>query len=271
MSIGSLAKKANHLIADNSPAILTAVGVAGTITTAVLVGKATFKAADILREAENEDFDEEVRHDIDPLTPKEKVLLTYKLYLPAVASGSLTVAAIVGANRIGTRRAAAVAAAYSISERAFDEYRAKVVEKFGENKAREVHDEVVADRVRHDLNNNGVLDMAGVEGKVMIHEAYTGRFFWSTVETVRKAQNDINYRIGHEDSQSMSDFYDLIGLQHTALSDVMGWNTADPMELTWTVVAHPNKEMPAAHSFSYGNSEGAGGPIMSPWKAASFR
>ncbi len=74
MTFHELVKKSEKPITDNSPAILTAIGVTGTLTTAYLTGKATFKAAEILQ-AEFEEY--------RPCTTKEKAQFVWKLYIPA--------------------------------------------------------------------------------------------------------------------------------------------------------------------------------------------
>ena len=42
--------KLKYLLNENSTTILTAAGVVGTVGTAVLTGRATFKAAELIRE-----------------------------------------------------------------------------------------------------------------------------------------------------------------------------------------------------------------------------
>src|SRR5690349_5429579 len=94
--------------ADNSPTILTALGAVGTLTTAYLAGKASFKAAQIL-----DDYDTiSIQENRPPLDAKDKVAVVWKLYIPAASTAIVTVTSIILANRIGTRRAAALAAAY---------------------------------------------------------------------------------------------------------------------------------------------------------------
>lgn len=225
ISIGDFTKRVGKLAQDNSPAILTAVGVAGTLSTAFLTGRASFKAADLIRYGEYGSIGN-TKH--RSFTPKEKFKLVWRFYVPAACSAGLTVAAIIFACQIGTRRAAAMAAAYTISEKAFAEYREKVVEKIGENKERQVRDELAQDRVaQNPPSSNQVLLAAG--GNVLCHEAFTGRYFRCDIETLRQAQNTINYRVLNDSYASLTDFYNLIGLPSTTMSDDLGWNSDDQM------------------------------------------
>ncbi len=152
-----------------------------------------------------------------------------------MVSGTVTVGAIVMANHIGTKRAAALATAYTISERAYSEYREKVIERIGDKEESKVRNEIVQDRVRKMPPNEGnVLMVAG--GDHLFIEMYTGRYFRSDMETVRKAVNDINYKINTHGYASVSDFYDIVGLRHTAVSDEMGWTSDKLMDVNFDAV-----------------------------------
>jgi len=225
-----IAKTVEKFTIDNSPTILTVIGVTGTVTTAILTGRASFKAAELIA---HEQTKENIRGHHQPLTTKDKMRLTWTLYIPAVGTGLLTCAATVGANQIGTRRAAAVAAAYTISERAFTEYKEKVVEKLGESKEQNIRDEVAQDRVtRNPVGDREVIVTGG--GDVLCYDAFTGRYFMSDMETLKKAQNDINYQIINQEYASLSDFYNKIGIAPTAYSDEVGWNNDKLLELKLT-------------------------------------
>lgn len=249
MNLSSIISKTKHLLSDNSPVILTSIGVAGVITTAYLTHRAALQAYDV------------VTRDDDL---KTKAKLTWKLYIPPVSAMAVTCTSIICANRIGTRRAAAVAAAYTLSERAFDEYKSKVVQKIGETKERAIRDEIAQDRVTRDLGTHG--EILEVDGKVLCHDAYSGRFFYSTVETVNKAVNDLNRDMleNFDGSCSISDFYDKVGLSHTSISDTFGWNAGEPLAIQWTT-CHTQDNRPAM-SYDFQND-----PILKPWSKASFR
>lgn len=217
-----IAKRFGKIVADNSPAILTAVGVTGAVATAVLTGRASFKAAEVLAEQET------------GLEPKERVKLCWKLYIPAVSVGVLTVTAIVVSNRIGTRRAAALAAAYALVEKGFDEYKEKVIEKLGDKKEQALRDELAQDRVNRYPPDESQIIFTNPDASVLCYEAYTGRYFVSDMETLRKAMNDINHQINADYYASLSDLYDRIGLEHTQVSYEMGWNCDKLLEFEFS-------------------------------------
>lgn len=223
MSFADITRKTERVLSDNAPAILTGIAVTGTITTAVLVGTASFKAADVLANFEqNDDYE---------LSNKDKFEMVWKLYIPSAAVASSTIAAIVMSNRIGSRRAAAVAAAYSITDRAFTEYKEKVVEKIGENKERAVRDEIAQDRVNAVPPQQLVI---AAEGKVLCMDSFSNQPFMSTMEEIRRAENNINKQILHSDYATVDDFYDQLGIPHTSISGEMGWNTDKMLDLDFT-------------------------------------
>lgn len=234
MTLINIAKRTEKFLADNSPVVLTAIAVTGTLTTAYLTGVATFKAADLILVEEDRQYRETVDEPRIVLDRKEMFLLVWKEYIPAAGVGIITVACIVGANRIGTRRAAAMAAAYSISEKAFTEYKEKVVEKLGDNKERVIRDEIAQDQV---TNNpaTGREVLIG-RGDILCFDTYTARYFLSSMEEVKKAQNDTNYEILHNNYCSLGEFYNRLGLPGTSFSEEVGWNSDHLLEVIFSTV-----------------------------------
>jgi len=222
-------KQIEKLAVDNSPLILTVVGVVGTITTAVLTHRAATKTTFFLM-MEDEDRQQA---GLASRTKKEVVEVTWKNYIPPAIVGTLTITSIVGANRIGTRRAAALASAYAVSERAYSEYREKVIEKIGDSKERAVRDEIAQDRVTKNPPAEDNVVIVGT-GDVLCCDLFTGRYFNSAIEELKKAQNDTNYQILHNGYASVTDFYDRIGLPRTDVSDQLGWNQDKLLELEFT-------------------------------------
>lgn len=192
---------------------------------------ASFKAADLIADKEH-DFGRGLSF---RLGPRDKIKLVWKLYIPAAGMGVLTVAAIVCANRIGTRRTAAMAAAYSITEKAFTEYQDKVAEKVGQRKEQGFRDEIEQERITNNpVSTREVIITGG--GNVLCYDKFTGRYFQSDVESLKKAQNDLNAQVLNDFYASLTDFYNLIGLKGTSMSDELGWNSDKLMQLRFSTV-----------------------------------
>lgn len=225
MDIAKLASRATKLAGDNAPTILTAVGVVGTVTTAVLTAKASFKAHQILLE---EDAKLSLQENKPVLSNMEIVKLVWKEYIPPVAVATLTVGAILGANHISTTRAAALAAAYKLSEKQINEYKDKVVEKLSPAKERELRDEISQERVTANPPSQPIV-VSGTD--VLCYESYTGRYFKSSVNEIEKARNDLNLQLIDNTYATLGDFYEQVGLEQTRISNEIGWNLDCPMEI----------------------------------------
>ena len=107
----------------NGSTILTIVGAAGVIATAVLAAKETPKAKRILKEAEQEKGEE--------LTKLEIVKTVAPAYIPAMVTGAATIACIFGANSLSKNQQASIASAYALLDSSYKEYRKKVSDIFG--------------------------------------------------------------------------------------------------------------------------------------------
>jgi len=226
MSLVSRLKYLQKLGADNAPLLLTAVGVGGVITTAVLAVKATRRADHKLEKHIKEKYDGRV----DLPSNLELARVAWTCYIPPVVSGATTIGCIVMANRIGTKRAAALAAAYTVSERAYTEYKDKVVKILGESEEQDLRDEIAQDRI--DANPNSKLVI--IDGdEVLCFDSFSGRYFKSTMETIRKAQNDINEQILNNEYASLSDFYKKLQIDETSMSDEVGWSNDKLLEVTF--------------------------------------
>ena len=230
IGLANLAKRAKFLVNDNTPAILTAMGVTGTVTTAYLTGRATFRAADVIlqerirREEEYVDDGNGSRLEAAEISPSSKVKLVWRYYLPPVSAGVITITCIIVANKVASKRLAALAVASGISERALQEYKSKVIERLGEKQDMAIRDGIAEDRLNnhpHPVNSRELI-LAGT-GEVLCYDMLTGRYFMSTVKEIKRAENKLNHDRMHFMYVGLSEFYELIGLPPTAYSDEVGW------------------------------------------------
>jgi hypothetical protein len=151
------------------------------------------------------------------------------------------------ANRLDSRKAAALAAAYGLSEKAFSEYKDKVVEKLGENKERAVRDEVAQDRISNTPVTKEVIITDG--GEVLCFDLTTGRYFKSTVENIKQAANAVNEYIINHMYASLSQFYDELDIPPVGFSDEVGWKSDQLIEINFSTVMSPDKRPCVAIDF----------------------
>ena len=239
--------KVKFLLNENSTTLLTVAGVGGTIATAILTGRATFKAAELIDTEEKDRVyeakealgPEAVEIEIEMLSKMDKIKLVWREYLPPVASGVLTITCIIVANKISSKKIAALTIAGGISERALQEYKDKVVEKLGEKKNTDIRDEIAQDRVnKHPVDSREII-LAGT-GEVLCYDMTTGRYFQSTVEEIKRAENKINSELLQHMAASLAEFHDLIGLPATSYTDSVGWGSPEIFKVVFSSVLSPD-------------------------------
>jgi hypothetical protein len=234
VNFGKLFSRAGKLVADNSPLILTALGVTGTVTTVVLTARGSFEAAEKIRDEKDSRLIRKTDAEGIPLPDfdtKAKAKLVWKCYIPAAGSLVLTVACVVTANRIGTRRAAALAAAYSLAKEGWEEYKDKIIETIGVNKEQKARDAIAQDHITKDPPVDKQIHITG-DGEVLCRDEWTGRYFRSNASKLEAAVNQINHDAIHNNYATLTDWYHLIGLPRVSQSDELGWNSGELMSLS---------------------------------------
>lgn len=230
MSLRDIFKALGDFSQQNAPTILAGVAVGGVVTTAIFAAKGGAEASvDLFRENNR-------RHDrgvTEQMTGKEQARLVWRRYIPAVSSGVLTIAAIVAMQRVSARRYAAVAAAFSMSEKAFDSYRDKVVRTLGETKEHRITDEVSAERVAQNPNPSKEVIITG-KGDMLCFEPLTSRYFESNRDEIDRAVNRLNEEILRNDYASLNDFYNWLGIPTSILGDDLGWTSDKILEVSYS-------------------------------------
>lgn len=244
MQIDHIVKHAKTLVTQNSPAILTGVGVAGLISTAVLTARATVKAVRLV------DYEDRFGN-MEYVGKKEVVKMVWKVYIPPAAVGLMSAVCIVGANTVSAKRQTALIGAYSLTETAFREYKDKIVGELGEKKEQRVRDELAQEKVSATSEGSNQVVIIG-DGKVLCFEPLTGRYFESSVEIIRKAMNDINLECINNMYASQNDFYRKIGLPPVETGEITGWRADRPMELSFSTVLSENDRPCVAINYYHG-------------------
>ena len=225
VDLAQIARGVRLKLSEHSPEILMGIGVASMITTTILAVKTTPKAVQLLEEAKDE-------LGTDELKPVEVVKATWKCYIPAAVSGVFGVACLVGANSVHVQRNAALATMYKISETALTEYRDKVVETIGEKKETAIREKVAEKRIEESpVSKNEVYVTS--KGTTLCFDGWSGRYFESCIEEIKKAENTINKRMLHQigGCASLNEFYDEIGLERVEVGDMIGWNVDNLVDI----------------------------------------
>lgn len=203
----------------HSPEILTGIGIAGMITTTVMAVRATPKALILIE-------DEKKSAKTDHLQPMEIVKTTWKCYIPAAVTGTMSVVCLVGASSVNAKRNAALTAAYTLSESTLRDYQKKVIETIGEKKEQTVRDAVAKERLeKNPVEHNEVIITA--KGDTLCYDTVSGRYFKSDIDKLKKIENELNRTMRDEMYISLNDFYYEIGLDPVKLGEDLGWNIND--------------------------------------------
>ena len=206
------------------------------ITTTILAVRATPKALELIEEQKEEES-------VDELSSFEVVKVAWKPYIPAMVTCIASTACLIGASSVNTKRNAALATAYKLSETALSEYRDKVVETIGEKKERIVRDKVAEERVKKNPVSKNEVIVTG-NGKTLCFDPISGRYFMCSIETIKKAENTLNKQMLHDISGyvSLNEFYDELGLDHTSVGNDLGWNTNQLIDIDFSSQLNDNGE-----------------------------
>lgn len=224
-NLSKIARDVRMTINKHSPEILTGIGIAGMVMTTIMAVKATPKALELISEErlERADNDESFIYESTPIPKKDIVKITWRCYIPAAITGGLSVACLIGASSVNVRRNAALATAYTLSESALKEYRGKVVETIGEKKEQAVRDAIAKEKIDRDPVNNKEVIITD-KGNTLCYDVVSGRYFKSDIDTLKKAENELNRQMRDDMYISLNDFYFTIGLKPSGIGDDIGWN-----------------------------------------------
>lgn len=226
-----LFKNTTSSMGKHSPEILTGIGIGLAITSTVLAVKATPKALRLIDDAKGEKIGNATVEEAKAwseaggvkIAPIEYVKIAWKPYAPAIITGILSTACLIGGTSVSTRRTATLAAAYKLSETALHEFKDKAVEVVGEKKVKEIKEQISKDKIeKNPVSKTEVIITE--KGNTLCYDELSGRYFRSDKSKIEKAVNELNRRMRDENYVSLNDFYDEIGIEHNGLGNQLGWN-----------------------------------------------
>ena len=236
-------------ISKHEPEILMGMGIGGLIFSTFWGIKATFKAARTI-----DSYKEEKQ--IDKVTPKEAFKLTWKYYWPVVASAAVSIPCIIAGNRVSNKRYTALAAAYTISETALQEYQEATRAVVGEKKAKQIQETVDANKIEQTYRGANQIIITG-NGDSLFFEPLSGRYFVSNWNAISKAANELNADAlsGVGGQISLNEWFERLGLDDTEIGDSIGWRLDnDPRNLIdIEISSHITKDDKPCGAISYRN------------------
>lgn len=204
-----LIRSSKRFLRKNGSTILTCAGGVGVIATTVMAVKATPKAMQLIKAAEEEKSEK--------LTWMETIKIAGPTYAPSVIVGIATIGSIFGANALNKRSQAALMGAYALVDQTFRDYKTHVEEEYGEEANAHIREKIVKDRYVEQKTE------LGGETK-LFYDFYSGRYFNSTMEKVLAAEFALNRQIILGECAYLNDFYQELGLPLTDIGDEVGWS-----------------------------------------------
>lgn len=195
----------------SSPLLLTILGAAGVVGTAVLAVRATPKA---MKQCEWLRIERTNNYEKEP-TKMQYVQFAWKCYIPAASVGLATILCIFGANGLNRHQQASIASAYALLDQAYKEYRKKAKELYGEQADISIRQKMMDDP--KDLEEPS-------DGRILFYDEASGRYFERTMLEVLDAEYQLNRTFITEGQVKLNDFYDLLALPKTKLGATVGWS-----------------------------------------------
>lgn len=258
-NVSKKAGKTELMLKKNSPEILLGIGILSFVGTVITACRATLRADEVLEYHKQKMKDIHDAKEIADENPDDPNL-TYddelyrmdigiqylktagnmaKMYAPAIALGSLSLACILTSRNIMQKRYLGVVAAYNGLSTAFEQYRKRVRDEYGEGLDKHFRYGTSYDTLTEigtDENGKKTKTKVDVENTdtSLINPDDTCRFFDSSnpnwdknpsfsMMFLRGQQlylNDILHTRGHV---FLNEVYDALGFEHTPQGAVLGW------------------------------------------------
>lgn len=236
----------------HSPEILAVAGVVGIVTSGIMACKASTKLSGVIEETKDQldqvhDYvekngfsdkytEEDSKKDTAIIYTQTAVKLV-KLYGPAVILGTLSITAMLTSNKILRKRNIALAAAYTTVDKAFKDYRGRVVERFGEELDRELKYNLKSKEIEEVVTDeNGEETTVKKTVKAMNPNDISeyARFFdescssWNKSQFhnqmfLKQQQNYANDLLKAQGYLFLNDVYKMLGMDVAPYGQVVGW------------------------------------------------
>lgn len=212
-----------------SPTVLSCFGAAGVIGTSVLAVKATPKALRKIRS------DSRYAHnDPDAYTKLEAFQSAWFYYVPSVVMGAATIVCIFGANILNKHQQAAITSAYALLNDAYQDYKNKLKELYGEDVHRKIMEAIAVEKANDVyIASTGLVEGSSLDfdehdpdDNRLFYDTYSKRYFESSINRVLQAEYYLNRDFAIGGYRSVNDFYEFLGIAPINGGDEIGWDIA---------------------------------------------
>lgn len=242
--------KTKFMAKKNSPEILIGVGVVGIVVTVVTACRATTKLDDILedtREAldtlhaapvETAEQEAVVRKGITKVYAYTGLRVA-RIYTPAVVIGVASLTCILASHSILKKRNLAISAAYAALEKSFKTYEERVIDRFGEDVAREIKYGITKEKIEDQETDPDTGKAKKTKKEVEVLNGVTAspyaRFFdefsrfhnpndlEDNLYFLHSEQKYANMRLKNRGYLFLNEVYERLGIPTTKEGQCVGW------------------------------------------------
>ena len=218
MSLKNLVKAIGNSADKHKGTILTIISVGSTVYALYRAVKDAPRYKEILDQANEEGA-----------SSTEKVKRLAPVAAPMIISAAVSIGSQIGMHKVATDAVnglAAMQTLYNGVAAAKDEYVAATEKVVGPEKTKEIR-EAIAKEHAPSYDGSGYADRIYVtgHGNDVFYDAWSGRYFYSDVNYVKKCINDINYQLMNDMFVSLNEFYGYLDLPPIDAGRNTGWNT----------------------------------------------
>lgn len=218
-------KRGAHFVSRHAPTLLTVVGAGGVVSSVIFAIQATPKAERLIQQKKK-------ALDKLRLTPLETVQACWKVYVPTVGMAATAIGCMVWANCINLKRNAALAGLLVTSRQEFGELHKKLVESVGEEKAKEIHEQVQQKLAEGQAQPSGGMNRATVMRCI---DGLTGQTFMASRDQLDMMHYLMRDMIHNEGSVSHNEQLELFQQRPVDDGEGTGWTDQTGFEIKVTL------------------------------------
>lgn len=228
------------VLSKHSPNIMFIGGVVGMIGSTVLACRATLKLEEVLSETNNdletantlehEEYSEQDRKQDTAIIYTRSAMKVARLYAPSILLGSASIAMLSKSHDMLTKRNAALTAAYAALDKGFREYRARVIDKYGEDEDRILRYDSETIKVKNEETGKDEEVVRVGKDAASIYARFFDEYSpsWSKEPEynalfIRCQQNYANDLLNARGHVFLNEVYDMLGIDRSQAGAVVGW------------------------------------------------
>lgn len=152
----------------------------------------------------------------------------FKKVAPLAGRTAMATAVSVGVTLASGKRAgdviSSLSSACSLAITAKDELEKSVERNVDPEKVAAIKQDIAKNHVVYDTVNDIQSIQPTGHGTDVFYDSWSGRYFYSDINYIRKAVNDLNYQLMNELWISLNEYYAYIGLPTIRAGEELGWN-----------------------------------------------